>query len=63
MKKVILVVEIYAEVPDETDTNLLHLGNAEGDFRIEEASKPVSFTVLGFSTVETHDDGEEEEEE
>jgi hypothetical protein len=56
MKKVTMVVEVCVEVPDETETTLLHLNNGLEDFRVEESGKPVKCNVTGFTTVEVYND-------
>ena len=50
MKKIVMVVELEIEVPENVDTTLLHLGNSAEDFLIEECGKKADGKVLTFCT-------------
>ena len=58
MKTVTLVVEIVVQVPNETNSTLLHLNNSLEDFRVEEGGTPVDGNVTGYTTVDVIDDNE-----
>jgi hypothetical protein len=62
MKTVTLVVEIVVQVPNETNSTLLHLNNSLEDFRVEEAGTPVNGNVKSYTTVDVIDDNEFAEE-
>jgi hypothetical protein len=60
MKKVTMVVEVCVTVPDDTDSNLLHLNNGLEDFKVEAGGIPVEGAeVTGYTTVDVIDDNEE----
>jgi len=57
MKTVTMVVEITVNIPENTDSHLLHLNNGLEDFKIEEGGIPVEGAeVTGYTTSNVHDD-------
>lgn len=55
-----MVVEVCVTVPDDTDSNLLHLNNGLEDFKVEAGGIPVEGAeVTGYTTVDVIDDNEE----
>lgn len=51
MKKIVMVVEIEVEVPENVDATLLHLANSSEDFLIEECGKRVDAKVNWYNTI------------